>query len=154
MPTRPALALLAAAAVVGACVTVAGATEPTDRPTRWMSGDDIRSRFSGRALAGHYPSGALWSEHIFTDGSTDYREGAKHWRGNWWLTGLEFCFAYPPPGVGGCFRVVRMSANCYELYDFSTAAGQGATPPDGENRWNGRMWISDEPTTCEERPAV
>ena len=81
-----------------------------------------------------------------------YREGDKHWRGEWWVTDREFCFAYPPPGLGGCFRVTQVSANCYELYDFSSDAAKAEEPPNIADLWNGRMWLSTKPTTCEERP--
>jgi hypothetical protein len=129
--------------------------EEHDAPSlAWLSGDEIRRELTGRLLAGIYPSGQPWSEQIADDGTTDYREGAKHWQGQWWIAGREFCFSYPPPGTGGCFRVVRASANCFELYDFSGAAGQREDPPWLDTLWNGRMWQSDRPTTCEDRPSV
>ena len=154
MKRRARWLLVAATILASLAVSAATRAEEPQREAQWMSGESIRSAFGGRNLAGHYPSGSLWTESIFSDGTTDYREGARHWKGNWWVSDREFCFAYPPPGLGGCFRVVRASSNCYELYDFSAPAGQGEAPPAGENRWNGRMWIADEPITCEERPAV
>jgi len=120
----------------------------------WLSGDEIRSGFAGKPLAGLYPSERPWTEFIHSDGTTDYREGANHWKGEWWIRGREFCFSYPPPGVGGCFRVTRVSANCYELYEFDSAVGGEDTPPTLANMWNGRMWEADKPTTCEARPTV
>ena len=119
----------------------------------WLSADQIRSEFSGKPLAGIYPNQHNWTETINADGSTDYREGERHWKGQWWVENREFCFTYPAPGVGGCFRVVRRSANCFELYDFTGEAGQGETAPDAKGRWNGRMWHTDRPTTCED-PSV
>jgi len=120
----------------------------------WMSGEEIRAEFSGKNLRGLYPSQRAWREEIYGDGTTDYREGAKRWRGKWWVDNREFCFSYPPPGVGGCFRVSRISANCFELYEFETSASQGEQPPSIANLWNGRMWHADRPTTCEARPSV
>lgn len=120
----------------------------------WLSGDQIQSEFSGRALAGIYPSERTWSESIGSDGTTDYREGEKHWVGQWWVRNREFCFSYPPPGVGGCFRVTRISANCFELYEFESVSGQSDEPPNIADQWNGRMWHADRPTTCENRPNV
>jgi hypothetical protein len=122
-------------------------------PSAWMTGDAIRQEFSGKGLAGHYPSGAPWTELIRTDGTTDYREGPKHWQGKWWATSQEFCFSYPAPGNGGCFRVVRVSTNCFELYDYTDNKNL-ETPPTEADRWNGRFWFADHPTTCEERPTV
>ena len=120
----------------------------------WMSGEDIRQSFSGKPIAGLYPSEKQWSEQINADGTTDYREGANHWLGRWWIQDREFCFSYPPPGMGGCFRVTRISANCYELYEFGSPRGTDEAPPDIANLWNGRMWHADQPTTCENRPTV
>lgn len=120
----------------------------------WMSGSAIQSEFAGKQLAGRYPSGATWSEAIKSDGSTDYREGSNHWAGQWWIRDREFCFRYAPPGIGGCFRVIQRSANCFELYDYSRPEGSGDEPTGDRERWNGRLWHVDRPTTCEERPIV
>lgn len=150
---RGALAAIAAVSAVLAGGPARGEEEVAPR-LAWMSGDAIRAEFSGRDLAGIYPNGNRWTETIAADGTTDYREGPKHWRGKWWVEAREFCFSYPPPGVGGCFRVVRVSANCFELYDFSSQAGSKEDPPWLGNLWNGRMWHTDRPTTCEDRPSV
>lgn len=120
----------------------------------WMTGPEIREAFSGQSLAGLYPSERSWTELIRVDGTSDYREGANHWQGQWWIRDREFCFTYAPPGVGGCFRVTRISSNCYELYEFASPLGGDETPPNIANLWNGRMWHADRPTTCENRPSV
>ena len=119
----------------------------------WLSGVAIRGTFSGQKVGGLYPDGRLWSEVIEPNGLTDYRERDKHWRGEWWVTAREFCFSYPPPGLGGCFRVTRISANCFELYDFSSDTAKAEEPPHLADLWNGRMWLTSQPTTCEERPS-
>ncbi|MFM9939267.1 MAG: hypothetical protein ACKVP7_07215 [Hyphomicrobiaceae bacterium] len=118
----------------------------------WMSAEAIRQEFTDRLLNGIYPSTMPWSEHLFRDGSTDYREGDKRWKGRWWTEDRAFCFAYPPPGVGGCFRVVRLGVNCYELYETGAAAGRGDGRPDDVQAWNGRMWVADKKATCDEQP--
>jgi hypothetical protein len=120
----------------------------------WMSGEEIRAEFSGRNLTGIYPSTRTWSETIRADGTTDYKEGTRHWQGNWWVENREFCFNYPPPGIGGCFRVTRISANCFEIYEFGSSNGGADEPPHIADLWNGRMWHADRPTTCEVKPSV
>ena len=119
----------------------------------WLTSDAIRGTFSGKGLGGQYPNGNPWSESIFQNGTTDYREGQKRWFGQWWVKDREFCFSYPPPGLGGCFRVVRISTNCFELYEFSSVTAKADEPPDIADLWNGRMWLASQPTTCEERPS-
>ncbi|MGE5510821.1 MAG: hypothetical protein ACM31O_06200 [Bacteroidota bacterium] len=132
---------------------VSAAQEDADR-LRWMPADAIRLEFSGKSLAGIYPDGKAWTEVIFTDGTSDYRE--KHVRrpGKWWITPLEFCFSYPPPGEGGCFRVVKMSPNCYELYEYGSEQGRQDAPPRQQGSWNGRMWRTETAATCDEKPSV
>ncbi len=120
----------------------------------WMSGDEIRQEFSGRKLQGIYPSKRIWREEIFADGSTDYKEGTKHWKGQWSVNNDTFCFEYPVPGAGGCFRVTRISANCFELYEVTSQRGQAELPPAQAEYWNGRMWHATRPTTCEATPSV
>jgi hypothetical protein len=136
--------------LLGALAPARGETPRAD--LGWMSGEEIRERFSGKDIAGVYPNDQLWSERIEADGRTDYREAEKHWQGQWWVTAREFCFIYPPPGLGGCFRVVRINRNCYELYETIGRLGQAETPPALAEGWNGRMWLASEPPTCPERP--
>lgn len=149
--------LVSAALLLALTCSTGQTAEPDRKQTEfgiaWLSGDAIRGTFSGHKVGGLYPDGRLWSEAINADGSTDYRENAKHWLGQWWATAREFCFAYPAPGQGGCFRVTRISVNCFELYDFSGAAAKAEEPPHLADLWNGRMWRASEPTTCEERPS-
>lgn len=146
---RPIARFLGAGALLA---LLAGAGSAQDRPRAgWLSGEQVRNEFTGRLLNGIYPSGVPWSEFLSADGSTDYREGEKHWRGQWWVDGRTFCFRYPPPGVGGCFGIVRLGLNCYELYERRGIAHDD-TPPAEANAWNGRMWDAGRPATCDEQP--
>lgn len=147
------LALQAMAAVAFAAVTWTAAVAD-DPVAGWMPADGIRSEFSGQSLAGIYPGGKPWSEDIAADGTTDYREAEIRRPGQWWTTKLEFCFSYPEPGVGGCFRITKVSANCYELYDYSSKFGRAEAPPLQKGAWNGRMWRTQAPHTCELTPSV
>ena len=151
MMLRHVLRGIAAVAFAAVTWTVAAAD---DRVAGWMPAEAIRSEFSGRSLAGVYPSGMTWAEDIFADGTTDYREAQVRRAGQWWVTTLEFCFSYPQPGVGGCFRVTKVSANCYELYDYSSEFGRSDAPPLQKGAWNGRMWRTQVPHTCESSPSV
>jgi len=138
------------------CIAAASSQSAAQDPqtSAWMTADTIRSEFSGQPLAGIYPSGLTWTEDIYADGTTDYREGAIRRAGQWWLTEREFCFRYPQSGMGGCFRIVKVSDNCYELYQYGTVFGSAEAPPREGGSWNGRMWRSRQPSTCAEQPSV
>lgn len=116
-----------------------------------MNRDEIIAAFVDQQLSGIYPSGTPWSELIRSDGSSDYREGGNRREGSWWFHSNNFCFRYDLPLSGGCFRVVRIGTNCYELY--AVNPGELAAPgPQVGASWNGRMWRDDTAATCEERP--
>ncbi len=148
------LAPLAAFVFIALALLPAAAQEkqaPSAPRAGWLDGNQIRREFSEKLLNGIYPTGNPWSEQLFADGTTDYREGEKRWRGTWWTESRAFCFRYPPPGVGGCFAVVRLGSNCYELYEISGAMPD-ERPPELAGSWNGRMWVADRPATCDEKP--
>lgn len=113
----------------------------------------IRSDLIDRKLAGIYPSGLPWSEDIHGDGTTDYQEVGIRTKGRWTLAGTIFCFKYDAPLAGGCFRMIKLGSNCYELY---VERDYGAPIPDPGNgvAWNGRMWRTTEQATCDEKPSV
>jgi hypothetical protein len=116
-----------------------------------MSRDEVVAAFVDQQLSGVYPSGTPWSEMIRADGTSDYREGGNRREGRWWMRRDEFCFRYDLPLSGGCFRVVRVGTNCYELYAVNPGQETVPGPQTGAN-WNGRMWRDDAAPTCEERP--
>ena len=134
-------------------ITTGTAAQTTDLRT-WMSREDIIAAFVGQQLAGIYPSGIPWRERIRPDGTSDYREGAAQRDGRWWMRGDHFCFSYAPRMSGGCFQVVPVGRNCYELYAVGIGSGAEPPPPSTQKFWHGRMWREDIPATCEERPLV
>ena len=116
-----------------------------------MGRDEVLAAFVDQQLSGVYPSGLPWSELIRSDGTSDYREGGHRREGLWWMRGDDFCFRYNIPLSGGCFRVVRIGTNCYELYAVNPGELRAPGPRSGAN-WNGRMWRDNTAPTCEERP--
>ncbi len=146
-------AKLAGAVGLVAAWLAAAPVHAQDKPRGgWMSAAAITQEFTDRLLHGIYPNTNPWSEHLYRDGTTDYREGDKRWTGKWWTEDRAFCFAYPPPGIGGCFRVVRLGVNCYELYEAGAEAGRGEGRPEDLQLWNGRMWVADLKATCDQPP--
>ena len=116
-----------------------------------MGRDENVAAFADQQLSGVYPSGVPWSELIRSDGTSDYREGGNRREGVWWMRGDDFCFRYGIPLSGGCFRVVRIGANCYELYAVNPGEVPAPGPQTGAS-WNGRMWRDNTAPTCDEKP--
>lgn len=131
-----------------------GRAETTDQEKIWMTEAAIRAELVDRKLAGEYPSGVAWAEEINGDGTSDYAEGSIRSRGRWTLSQSLFCFRYEAPLAGGCFRMIKLGANCYELYVERDFALPLPAPRDRSVAWNGRMWRTTEKATCEEKPSV
>lgn len=144
---RPALLL-----VLVAIGTLAGPVE--SRAERgWMQQAEILAELTNLKITGLYPTNVPWSEQINPDGTTDYFEGNERRPGRWYVQGDLYCFAYALPHQGGCFRIVKQSANCYELYTASIGnVGPAVPPPANAMAWNGRMWREAEPGTCGDKP--
>jgi hypothetical protein len=144
-------ALIAAAVLTGGPLSVAGASDGTT----WLSVDEVRTALLGRPAAGIYPDGVAWSERITPDGRADYMERGER-RGGVWSFNLEgeLCFRYDDGRGGGCFRYVQISRNCYEHF-YQVVGPRGASKgPDDRFVTNGRLWRTDEPQTCDEKPTV
>jgi hypothetical protein len=145
---RPRLVVALGAALVGA----AFGSQSAHALRAWLQEPEIRAELVGLKLVGIYPSGVAWNELIRPDGTTDYEERGERRPGRWTVSGELFCFVYARLSQGGCFRVVRHGANCYELYTVSIGGEVPAVPPPARNMsWNGRMWRDGERSTCEEK---
>ncbi len=119
----------------------------------WMQEAQLRGELVGRQLTGVYPGGMAWRELIDTAGTSVYEEHGLARPGRWTIKGELFCFAYAPPTMGGCFRLVKHSANCYELYTASIGGHMPKDPPSAQSMsWNGRLWREAERATCEDKP--
>lgn len=135
------------------CWAVATAWQPSHAARAWMQQADMLKELTGRKLAGIYPSKIAWTEMISADGTSDYQEEGERRPGKWNIDGELFCFEYAEPIHGGCFRVVKHSANCYELYTASLGGHMPVNPPPASSMaCNGRMWRDGEPATCHETP--
>jgi hypothetical protein len=139
-----------ATVALAVCLTALG---PASAQRGWMQEAEIRSQLTSVRLTGLYPSNIAWSEQINADGTTDYVEANVRRPGRWTVEGELYCFVYAQPHLGGCFRIVRYSANCYELYTASIGGVAPSPPPAATAMsWNGRMWRDGEQGTCEEKP--
>jgi hypothetical protein len=125
----------------------------------WMTEANMRAEFIGKTLDGHYRGGVTWTETYRTEGRLNYREKLRRAEGTWYFRGLVFCTFYDAPYRpqlnGGCWTVIKASANCYEFYPSGLRDLQETdTPPAPIYPWSARGWRTDEPSTCMEKPMV
>jgi len=156
MGWRPSSMRLAPAAL--ACASLASVAVNAQTP--YLSEEVIRSAIVGQTLDGHYGNGVAWSEVYKPDGGLEYREAHRAAKGKWsFRPGNVFCTFYDPSPTGnlggGCWLVVKSSANCFEFYvagaGGSVDSEEGLPTPSG---WNAQGWRRSEPSTCNEKPAV
>lgn len=143
-----------------ACALAAGVATSAVAQMPYLAESEIRADIVGHTLDGHYVSGLAWSEAYLADGGLDYREPRRAAKGTWsFRPGNVFCTFYDPSPEGnlggGCWLVLKPSANCFEFY----IAGGGAPADSDEgvttqSRWNAQGWRRGEPSTCTEKPAV
>lgn len=126
----------------------------------YLSEAAIREAIVGQTLDGHYGNGMTWAETYMSDGKLDYREASRAAKGAWsFRPGNVFCTFYDPSPSGtlsgGCWQVIKSSANCFEFYVAAETpsfdAEEGMPAP---TQWNARGWRRGEPSTCGEKPSV
>ena len=119
-----------------------------------LSGRDLAPIFAGERIDGVYQDGSRFTETYAKDGRTDYREGGRASSGQWSVRGDLFCTFYEAPDMpGGCFVVVRDSANCFD--SFAVENEEEARSIVGDRRaWSARAWQADAISTCEGVPTI
>ena len=121
----------------------------------WMTNAELRTAFSGKTIEGVYRDGRTFKEAYRANGTLDYDEGSRHLTGHWSVINGTFCTIYDGSASGGCFRVHRLSANCFEFYFQSRDEAQAADPKPGDRpSWTAQAWRTSALATCQERPTV
>ena len=121
----------------------------------WMTDADLNQTFRGITIDGTYANGLTFRERYGEDGSVDYRESdGRTLTGHWSVVAGAFCTIYTLSGTGGCFRVRRLSANCFTFYFQARSEAEVARPEPGKPAWTARGWRIDQPATCNETPVV
>ncbi len=134
----------AASLTLLAALTVAALPAPAVE--RWMTESELSEAFSGKTLDGAYQSGRTFTETYRQDGRLRYRDDGRASDGHWSVTAGTFCTIYDDDPTGGCFRVHREGANCFEFY-FVARTEEQAKTPHGPS-WTARAWISGVKSTC------
>ncbi len=85
----------------------------------------------------------------------EYTEDERRNTGKWSVIAGTFCTIYDSMPLGGCFRVHRASANCYEFY-FQAEDEQTARDRKRQGRpsWTAQAWRKDAISTCSDVPSV
>lgn len=157
LPLRSRPALLACAALgTIALVFANGAAFARAMGPFWMSENALQNAFSGAEITGTYSDGRTFNEKYDRTGALVYteHEPSRHLTGSWSIVRGLFCTIYDNSGTGGCFRVHRASANCFEFY-FETRTEEEARKSTPRNpSWTARAWRIDQVATCDGDPSV
>ncbi len=120
----------------------------------WMADDEIKAVFGGRTIEGNYANGMTFTESYLASGRITYVDPLKSMGGRWSVVNRSFCTLYDSFSTGGCFRVTKVSANCFEFYFLTGSEREAAQPNPGKPSWTARGWHQGAPATCDEKPAV
>lgn len=119
----------------------------------WMSEAEIVARFKGTSIDGHYASGKTFSEDYRPDGRLEYQERDRLSGGRWSVEAGAFCTIYDRDPTGGCYRIKRVSPNCFEFYFVARTEDQLRRGPN-EPSWTARGWVKSETATCADGASV
>lgn len=94
-------------------VLAEGETRPPD--AKLLQGPEIITAFEGKTVAGAYGDGLAFRETYHPGGAIDYWDPRTESAGQWSVINNLFCTFYTSMN-GGCFRIVQVSANCFDFY--------------------------------------
>ena len=120
---------------------------PSEGRAAWLSESELERTFSGQTLVGSYVDGINFRDAYAADGNVAYQDERVSWQGEWYVAAGLFCTFYNERQNGGCFRVRRLSQNCYAFFGTDqrperpcgTDRGRDAVHQSGRcGRWPGR----------------
>lgn len=121
---------------------------------QWMGEEELRATFAGVTVDGNYEDGRSFTESYRGDMAVAYSEGLRETMGHWSVISDTFCTIYKGDPSGGCFRVTRIGANCFEFYFVARTEAQVRRRNEGKPGWTARAWIKNQPASCQEEPIV
>lgn len=122
--------------------------------TGWMNEGALNQAFSGKAIEGHYANGAKFEERYDGDGRLFYRDERRETHGAWSIHSDTFCTIYDFDPSGGCYRVDKVSDNCFEFYFAARTVAQAQHGPSDKPSWTARGWVKGEASTCADQVGV
>lgn len=135
------------------CASLGGGARALDF---WMTAAELRQSLADTTISGQYVDARSFSEVYKSDGSLRYREfeSKTKYTGRWSIVRDRFCTIYDQTQTGGCFRVRRISDNCFEFFFDSRTEAEARSSTLRNPTWTARAWRTDRISTCEERPLV
>lgn len=114
-----------------------------------LKGPDILSKLSGKTVRGAYADGTAFTETFWPDGKDTYWDPRGISTGQWSVARDLMCFEYDPEYsmAGGCFRIEKTGANCFDFYSMSATIND--TPAaDKKPRYVARASADGATGTC------
>ncbi len=139
--------------LIASALAIAFAAHASANDSSWMSAEALRRAFSGTTISGVYGNGLAFREQYRTDGTLTYVEPSNRRDGNWSVVAGTFCTIYTGSDTGGCYRVTRVSDNCFHFY-FAARSVSGVKG--GATRalsYTAEAWRTDRTATCKEVPS-
>lgn len=127
--------------------------QPASAQEDWMSEADLARTFAGKTITGRYASGRPFTEQYREDGRLEYRERGTVIAGKWAVEAGAFCTIYDQDASGGCYRVRRLTGNCYEFYFVARTQRDAADKPRRPD-WTARGSIEGEKGACQDELAA
>ena len=113
---------------------------------RLLQGPDIISAFEGKTVEGAYNDGLAFRETYFSGGNIDYWDPRASSGGQWSVVNNLFCTFYTAM-TGGCFRIVQVSANCFDFYAAADSERE-AMDPAKRSDYTARGAVKGTASTC------
>jgi len=142
-------------ALIGLLTTAGVMPAGADNPSlRWLADGEIAAALKGKTIEGRYASGRAFTERYDLGGRVKYEEDGATIGGRWSITSGTLCTIYDNDPAGGCFRVARVSENCFEFY--FAARTEAATPgPKGSAPlWTARGAVDGQTAACADGASV
>jgi hypothetical protein len=140
--------------IVALAFVISAGASNAEQVSAWMPDAEIKTAFAGVTIDGIYADNSLFTETYGSDGRLAYRDMRGALAGRWSVVNGAFCTLYDSMITGGCFRVTRHSANCYEFYFVATKESEAAADLPKTPRWTARGWDKSKAATCDENPAA
>lgn len=142
-------AALLSALAVGVLPTLTARGEPT-----WLTDEAIAAELGGKTLEGRYANGRAFTETYGDDGRLHYLEPGATLGGRWSVRAGTLCTIYDTEPTGGCYRVGKVGANCFEFY-FVARTEAAAPGPDGlKPSWTAQGSIAGQGRACKDSADV